>query len=213
MNRGVIGNNGRPRSKCQGVGGWSSARWPPGKLFALARYVSVRNTSIAMSSHLTPPCSLPPGILRGAVVLELGSGTGIVGISTALLGARVTLTDLPEAMPALLANIERNSAGIRSGGGIASACIWDWHSLGGPPTAATTRALINGAQGPDDDLELSTSSIANAARPADDVSLILGADLVYSTRQVTKVLPCLEAFHTNIYPSCCTAVPLISLSH
>ena len=37
----------------------------------------------------------------GDLVLEVGSGVGVGGIAAASVGARVLLTDLPEASPAL----------------------------------------------------------------------------------------------------------------
>ncbi|XP_056131216.1 EEF1A lysine methyltransferase 3-like [Lampris incognitus] len=46
--------------------------------------------------------------LRGKRIIELGAGTGIVGILAALLGADVTLTDLPLAVPQLKANVSAN---------------------------------------------------------------------------------------------------------
>lgn len=45
--------------------------------------------------------------------LELGSGCGVVGMSASLLGARsVTLTDLPELLPFLQANVDANLKNI-----------------------------------------------------------------------------------------------------
>jgi predicted nicotinamide N-methyase len=41
-------------------------------------------------------------------ILELGSGTGLVGITISLLGHDVTLTDLPEILPNLIKNKEIN---------------------------------------------------------------------------------------------------------
>ncbi|XP_077582680.1 EEF1A lysine methyltransferase 3-like [Stigmatopora nigra] len=46
--------------------------------------------------------------LRGRRVIELGAGTGIVGIVAARLGANVTLTDLPVTLPPLEANVCAN---------------------------------------------------------------------------------------------------------
>ncbi|KAL7407440.1 hypothetical protein ABVT39_008405 [Epinephelus coioides] len=46
--------------------------------------------------------------LRGKRIIELGAGTGVVGILAARLGADVTLTDLPLALPQLQANVSAN---------------------------------------------------------------------------------------------------------
>lgn len=59
-------------------------------------------------------------LLSGKSVLELGAGTGLVGIAAALGGARrVTLTDLPHAptLAALEANCARNGLALCGAGG------------------------------------------------------------------------------------------------
>ncbi|XP_068450961.1 EEF1A lysine methyltransferase 3-like [Clinocottus analis] len=47
--------------------------------------------------------------LRGKRAIELGSGTGVVGILAARLGAVVTLTDLPLTLPQLQDNVSANA--------------------------------------------------------------------------------------------------------
>ncbi|XP_004069302.1 EEF1A lysine methyltransferase 3 [Oryzias latipes] len=47
--------------------------------------------------------------LKGKRIIELGAGTGLVGILAARLGAEVTLTDLPLALPQLQANVSANT--------------------------------------------------------------------------------------------------------
>ncbi|KAJ0023699.1 hypothetical protein NQD34_003598 [Periophthalmus magnuspinnatus] len=47
--------------------------------------------------------------LKGRRVIELGAGTGLLGIFAARLGAVVTLTDLPIALPPLQANVSANT--------------------------------------------------------------------------------------------------------
>ncbi|KAL1416472.1 hypothetical protein MTO96_000750 [Rhipicephalus appendiculatus] len=60
-------------------------------------------------------------------VLELGSGTGIVGIITASFGNDVLLTDLPQFVPLLEKNLEENRDRLR---GKASVRTLEW---GAPP--------------------------------------------------------------------------------
>ncbi|XP_044299253.1 EEF1A lysine methyltransferase 3 isoform X2 [Varanus komodoensis] len=45
---------------------------------------------------------------RGKKVIELGAGTGIVGILASLLGGEVTITDLPVALKQIEENVHRN---------------------------------------------------------------------------------------------------------
>uniref|UniRef100_A0A3Q2P343 EEF1A lysine methyltransferase 3 n=1 Tax=Fundulus heteroclitus TaxID=8078 RepID=A0A3Q2P343_FUNHE len=47
--------------------------------------------------------------LRGRRIIELGAGTGVLGILAARRGAEVTLTDLPLALPQLQANVSANA--------------------------------------------------------------------------------------------------------
>ncbi|KAI0466655.1 putative methyltransferase-domain-containing protein [Xylaria cf. heliscus] len=70
---------------------------------------------------------LAPGRREPLSVLELGSGTGLLGIATAAMWqVEVVLSDLPEIMPNLAYNIEQNQATVeRLGGKISSgALIW-----------------------------------------------------------------------------------------
>ncbi|XP_071767417.2 protein N-lysine methyltransferase METTL21A isoform X1 [Centroberyx gerrardi] len=46
--------------------------------------------------------------LKGKVAIELGAGTGLVGIVAALLGAKVTITDREPALEFLAANVKAN---------------------------------------------------------------------------------------------------------
>jgi predicted nicotinamide N-methyase len=71
----------------------------------------------------------PTEFVNGRTVqaLELGSGTGIVGISAAAIwGAHVFLTDLPSIAPNLARNISENTDLIQKAGGQARAGVLDW---------------------------------------------------------------------------------------
>lgn len=68
-----------------------------------------------------------PDLAPGASILELGAGTGLVGMAAALVFERHTiLTDLPEIVPNLEQNARSNSEAISSCGGTASAAVLDW---------------------------------------------------------------------------------------
>ncbi|XP_040281871.1 EEF1A lysine methyltransferase 3 [Bufo bufo] len=46
--------------------------------------------------------------VKGKRVIELGAGTGIVGILVSLLGGHVTVTDLPHVLPQIRKNVSAN---------------------------------------------------------------------------------------------------------
>lgn len=56
------------------------------------------------------------GQVRGCRCLDLGAGTGIVGICAALLGADVTLTDTASCLPLLKQNVESHNDAITEAG-------------------------------------------------------------------------------------------------
>jgi predicted nicotinamide N-methyase len=67
-----------------------------------------------------------PNAQQRLQVLELGSGTGLVGMAMAGLGADVVLTDMASIHANLMRNAEHNVATIEQGGGSARTGILDW---------------------------------------------------------------------------------------
>ncbi|XP_021234872.1 EEF1A lysine methyltransferase 3 [Numida meleagris] len=63
---------------------------------------------------------------RGRTVIELGAGTGIVGILAALLGGDVTITDLPMALDQIRENVRRNAAAVAAAAGRARVRALAW---------------------------------------------------------------------------------------
>lgn len=59
-------------------------------------------------------------------VLELGSGTGLVGLAMAGLGADVILTDLPSICPNLEHNVQSNLQVVTGNKGSAHTAVLDW---------------------------------------------------------------------------------------
>eukprot|EP00192_Tetraselmis_astigmatica_P011669 CAMPEP_0117650282 /NCGR_PEP_ID=MMETSP0804-20121206/1457_1 /TAXON_ID=1074897 /ORGANISM="Tetraselmis astigmatica, Strain CCMP880" /LENGTH=363 /DNA_ID=CAMNT_0005456145 /DNA_START=221 /DNA_END=1312 /DNA_ORIENTATION=+ len=107
-----------------------------------------------------------PVNLAGTRVLEIGSGTGIVGIAAAASGAAVTLTDVEGRVPILQANMDCNQQVVSAAGGSMLVAALDW---GDPGTAATL-------------LQLQTAAPKAAELPkAPGWDVIIGADLVYSS--------------------------------
>lgn len=65
-----------------------------------------------LAQHLATDTHTRALLLQADAVCELGAGLGLPGIVAALLGARhVALTDLPQALPLLADNVERNGVG------------------------------------------------------------------------------------------------------
>lgn len=83
-----------------------------------------------MANMIALHSSFPKGYWRGCKVLELGSGVGLLGIAAAVLGAHVTLTELPDSeagrLELLQLNVAANRVAIDRAGG--SICIegLDW---------------------------------------------------------------------------------------
>ncbi|KAI9777697.1 MAG: hypothetical protein M1839_008616 [Geoglossum umbratile] len=76
-------------------------------------------------------------------VLELGAGTGLVGIAAAAVwGAPVHLTDLPAIVPNLRRNVEANGEVIGVAGGVATVGVLDWGDVGAPGDGGVTYPLI-----------------------------------------------------------------------
>lgn len=100
--------------------GLSFQLWPAAT--ALVSLLEHRhNSSTTLSGLLTRPHSQP---LR---ILELGSGTGMVGIAAAaILGAYVTVTDLSHVIPNLKFNAEANLKTVGLNGGKVEVAALGW---------------------------------------------------------------------------------------
>lgn len=84
-----------------------------------------KNSSNPILSFLSLPISQPYS--KPIRILELGSGTGLVGIAAAsLLHAHVTLTDLPHVLPNLQVNSDANAAATATNGGTVEVHCLRW---------------------------------------------------------------------------------------
>lgn len=93
-----------------------------------------------------------PALVEGKAVLELGAGTGLVGLVCCFMGARkVFITDLPEALPLCSENLDLNR------------CVMSDES------AVYTRKLT---WGDDED-------VWKVLSEAGSIDLIIGSDIVY----------------------------------
>jgi len=68
----------------------------------------VWDSALVLVKYLTRAAAFPQGHFWGKRVLELGSGTGVCGLSLAFLGAKVTLTDVASHLPLIDDNISFN---------------------------------------------------------------------------------------------------------
>lgn len=82
--------------------------------------------SYLLAKRLSSFSLVPTDTQERLQVLELGSGTGLVGLAMAGLGAHVLLTDLPSICPNLAHNVRQNHNVISENGGKARAAMLDW---------------------------------------------------------------------------------------
>jgi predicted nicotinamide N-methyase len=127
------------------------------KTWAASYVLAKRFCSLSMPSSL----SITP-----TVALELGSGTGLVGMAAAaVLGIAVCLTDLPDITGNLKRNVESNLTAIQSRGGDVSVTVLDWSR----PSSLQLPVYATSMHGTSGGEERNTP-----------FSLILAADTIYS---------------------------------
>ncbi|KAK5741875.1 Protein-lysine N-methyltransferase rrg1 [Elasticomyces elasticus] len=103
-----------------------------------------------------------PRMGEEARILELGAGTGLVGLAAAVILQRtVILTDLPEILPNLQRNVRNNAALLATHGAKVETAVLDWSQPG--------------------DFTLPGSNSGQQLSPSHTFPLILAADAVYSS--------------------------------
>ncbi|XP_066497202.1 protein-lysine methyltransferase METTL21D [Hoplias malabaricus] len=84
----------------------------------------VWDAAIVLSKYLETEQFCTSKTWSGKKILELGSGTGVVGIMAASLGANVTVTDLEDLQPLLEMNIRENQDLVSKGSITAKVLKW-----------------------------------------------------------------------------------------
>mmetsp|Transcript_111749 Transcript_111749/g.256182 ORF Transcript_111749/g.256182 Transcript_111749/m.256182 type:complete len:232 (+) Transcript_111749:8-703(+) len=120
--------------------------------------------AVVLASHLSSmPCNW-----KDVAVTELGCGLGLVGMVLASLGAEVTLTDLPQAQPAVSAGLQLNSTVLQ---GRARFAAFDWAE---PQQFPTARLVVSADPIFDDaTLDLFTKAAAHILERTEAKELIL----------------------------------------
>lgn len=127
-------------------------------------------------------------------VLELGAGTGLVGIAAACAwGVSVTLTDLPEILPNLRRNIEKNREVIEACRGDACALPLDWSDETNDPGAENDRYPVILAADPlysPDHPQMLADTVRRWMRRTFESSLIIEMPLRDGYQQEREDLTC-----------------------
>ncbi|KAI3726489.1 hypothetical protein L1987_66286 [Smallanthus sonchifolius] len=121
--------------------GLSFQLWPAATTFVKLLDSYQPSNTDSFSAAVTNVKIRPP--LR---ILELGSGTGVVGIAaSAILGADVTVTDLPHVLPNLVFNADANSSVVAPRGGQVHVAALSWGKLEEMETIGRDYDLIIGS--------------------------------------------------------------------
>jgi predicted nicotinamide N-methyase len=123
--------------------------------------------------------NFPPAISsHEPSVLELGSGTGLVGMAMAALGADVVLTDLPSIHPNLSRNLKANIELIEQNHGYARSGILDW-------TEPTMLQVYSSAD---------EGNAVETTMPVTKFPVILAADSLYASEHPRLLVNTIEAW-------------------
>lgn len=172
--------------------------------------VKVWEAGIVLARLLVEDDVLRQRLQAGGTVLELGAGAGVVGLAAALMGARVALTDLPRALPALRGNADRNGVAIAAAGGRVHLAALDWSEGGASAVAVAStalRRLVTSPQAPQ-------PSAHGASHPQVTASLaghgaaVIGADDATASASAPSLAEDVEQ-RSSPGDSCCSALDLI----
>lgn len=100
------------------------------------------STLLSLLDRAPSSLLLPPSTATPLNILELGSGTGLVGIAAAaVLGAHVTLTDLPHVLPNLQFNADANADAVAARRGSISVRQLIWGDEGDSSSSASVASF------------------------------------------------------------------------
>jgi predicted nicotinamide N-methyase len=124
-------------------------------------------------------------------ILELGAGTGLVGLAaSAIFGSQMLLTDLPAIVPNLHRNVQVNASTTAQYGGSAQVAVLDWSNpaeltYGNPPAPAEPHSF---------ELILAADPIYSPSHPEMLVNTIAHHLRLGESARVVIELPLREAF-------------------